>query len=713
MSDLEKLAAKRMRMLRLAEGWSAAQLSQQYGKGGAGELDRTTIAKIESNRRQIKAGEVEGVARVFGLTSADLLNPDGPIVFLSYAEQDASTGQELAAWLGNHGFRVISGGPAAPEAASSSPEGHGIYTAQAFVALVSPDFLASPRCQEELQVAVRRKQSLASAGSAGSAGDFIYVLRIASTSLDDSGLESYSLIDLATTSDWAREVALSKLGSGIISGARKASARPGPQGHVRTGQSFLDRDEELERVLYNLSSPSGSRFWLVTSPPGLGKSRFLEQLTAKVGEPAAGNWVTSAVDLRQDPAASRPDALTVVRKLFDIERPRPPGPGDNPGDDPDDDLLSAAQKIIREGQPWLCLLDSAELLPDSVVGQLRQYLSKIYRLIQDRSPDALLALVVASGRDDGWKGLWPSPQPTILALDGFSSGAIQSALEGLAGRMQAVRSPHGLRTDAALVHQVSEGVPELVEQSLEWIRAQEWLEIERLNSPQFFDKVVRPYVRERLLAPALLFPAEGSLPANAAKQSEVLLGALRVLVPYRIFTMSHVNHSQDHDPSFGAAVKEANWSVEDLWGAITGMALFHSPHDEPWQEIHPALRRLLFRYFYRTHEQADAHQAARDFSVNWAVELPGKERIVGLVESIWHEAARLRLSRNAGMGGALTEFVRNLPFEAYPSAYAGTELRHYAVQRMRNDDELQREVADVDLFDTLTQVVLAAKAPEA
>jgi transcriptional regulator with XRE-family HTH domain len=713
LSDLEKLAAKRMRMLRLGEGWSAAQLSQQYTKSGAGELDRNTIAKIESNRRQIKAGEVEGVARVFGLTSADLLDPDGPIVFVSYAGQDRVAGEEVATWLGVHGFQVISAGSSAPDPASSGPAGPGIDTAQAFVALLSPAFLSSPRCREELEAAVRRKQQL---GAAGLAADFIHVLKIAGTSgLDDTGLESYSPIDLPTTSDWAKEVALSKLGSRIISGVRTTSTRPGLPGHVQGDQWFLDRDEEVERVLYNLSSPAGSRFWLVTSPPGLGKSRFLEQLAAKVGESAAGGWFTTAVDLRQDAGSRQHDALGVVRKLFGIEPPQSAGPDD----DPDAVLPSIAQMIIRKGQPWLCLLDSAELLPPSVIAQLRQYLSKIYRLIQDAgNPDARLALVVASGRDDGWKGLWPSPQPTILALDGFSSGAIQSALEGLASGMQAVHSLHELRRAATLVQQVSEGVPGLVEQILEWIEAEEWVAIERLNSTQFFEQVVRPYVRDRLLARALLLPAAGAQPESAATRSDTLLDALRALVPYRVFTLSHLSDYQDYDPSFPVTLEEANWSVDDLWNAITGMALFHSPHDEPWQEIHPALRRLLFRYFYRPDQQADAHQHARDFSVQWAVKLPGKERIVGLVESIWHEAARLRLSRNAGMGGAmtaLTEYVRNLPFDVYqyPSSYAETELRHYAVQRMRNDDELQREVADVNLFEALVQVVQLPKATEA
>jgi transcriptional regulator with XRE-family HTH domain len=704
LSDLEKLAAKRMRMLRLGEGWSAAQLSQLYGKGGGGELDRNTIAKIESNRRQIKAGEVEGVARVFGLTSADLLDPDGPIVFLSYAGPDAMAGQEVATWLGDHGFRV---------------ESADVDTAQAFVALLSPDFLSSPGCREELEAAVRRKQQLGAA-PADLATDFIHVLKIADTpGPDETGLESYSPIDLTTTSDWAKEVALSKLGSRIISGVRTSSARPGLPGHVQGDQWFLDRDEEVERVLYNLSSPAGSRFWLVTSPPGLGKSRFLEQLAAV----AAGGWFTTAVDLRQEAATGQPDALAVVRKLFGIEPPPSPGPDD----DPDAVLPNIAREIIRKGQPWLCLLDSAELLPQSVVAQLRQYLSKIYRLIQDAgNPDARLALVVASGRDDGWKGLWPSPQPTILALDGFSSGAIRSALEGLAGRMQTRHSPQELLTDAALVQAVSEGVPGLVEQILKWIEAEEWVAIERLNSTQFFEQVVRPFVRDQLLARALLLPAAAAQSAeaqsaaaqSAAARSGVLLDALRALVPYRVFTLSHLSDFQDHAPSFPAALDAVNWSVDHLWNAITGMALFHSPHDEPWQEIHPALRRLLFRYFYQLDEQAEAHLHARDFSVQWAVKLPGKERIVGLVESIWHEAARLGLSRNAGMRGgstALTEYVRNLPFDVYqyPSSYAETELRHYAVQRMVNDDELQREVADVNLFETLVQVVALPKATEA
>ena len=143
------------------------------------------------------------------------------------------------------------------------------------------------------------------------------------------------------------------------------------------------------------------------------------------------------------------------------------------------------------------------------------------------------------------------------------------------------------------------------------------------------------------------------------------------------------------------------------------MALLRRPLDEPWQETHPALRRLLFRYFYPPEQRASAHRAARDFSKDWAAEVPGKEQVIGMVESIWHEAARLRLSGSAAINDHLIQFVQDLSADIRPHPdagtelrpYAETELRHYAVQRMRSDDELQREVADPELFAQLIQVV--------
>jgi hypothetical protein len=690
-----------MRMLRLSAGWSAETLSRRYGDAGVGYLTRTTIAKIESGARQIKAGEVEGVARAFGLNAADLLDPGGPSVFLSYAEQDGSTGHQVAAWLGDHGFRVASAGsPVADDpAASGSAQWQGIGAAQAFVVLLSPSFLSSPRCQDELNLALRRKQQLASAGIAT---DFIYVLRLAETSsLDDSGLQSYSPVDLPAAGGWPKEVALSKLGGSILLSAPAPAAPAGPQDRGQAGHDFLDRAEELDRVLYNLRNSGGPHFWLVIGPPGLGKSRFLRQLETKVTESGPMAWVTSMVDLRHRETGRPHDAMTVLAELFDMEQPRSSAP--------DDDLLAIAQKIIRRGQPWLCLLDSAELLHANSVVQLRRYLGRIYGLIQDaRSADARLAFVVASRLDDRWRGVTPYPGMSVLPLGGFGAAAIQDALNGLAAGLPGVRSPAELRRDAALVQHVTEGVPELVLRSLRWIQDEEWLELHRLNNQQLFDKIVVPYVQDSLLARDSLLPGGESQSSRSAEQLDALREAMRVLVPYRLFTRYHVQYQLDNDPSFREAVKDAKWQVDDLWQAIAGMALLNRPLGEPWQEIHPAVRRLLYRYFYPENKRADAHRRAQDFTKKWAAELAGKEQIVGMVEAIWHEAARLKLSDNVMMEGDLTSFARNLSLSVRPSPYNETELRDYAAERLRNDDELQREVAEAEgLFDELVEVVLA------
>ena len=541
--------------------------------------------------------------------------------------------------------------------------------------------------------------------SAGHAADFLYVLQVAETpDLGGSGLEAYRPINLTLDSEWAREVSLSKLGGSILSGARTTAAETKPQAHAPTGQEFLDRAEELERVLYTVGSSAGPHFWLVISPPGLGKSRFLGQLAAKAGESPAVSWVIRTVDLRRGEPGHEHDALTVVRELFGLEEP--------PSATPDDELRGVAQSIIRTGQPWLCLVDSAELLPPGAVAQLRQYLGKIYHLIQGaRNTGARLAFVVASQRDDRWRGVTPYPGLSVLPLGGFGAATVQDALEELAHGMPLVmRSPTELRDDATLVQRVTEGVPELVLRSLRWIQDEGWLDINRLeNQRQLFDEIISPYIRDQLLDQDSLFPGEEGQSLESAKQLDALREALRALAPYRLFTRYHVQEQLDSDLSLRTAVKDAKWQLDDLWQAIAGMALLYRPLDEPWQELHPVVRRLLYRYFYPAADRAEAHRRARDFSRKWAAELTGKEQIVGMVEAIWHEAAAVTLRSDGAvtMGDDLTSFARKLSRNINPIPYSEAELRDYAAERIRNDDELQREVAGVeDLFEKLIAAIL-------
>ena len=487
-----------------------------------------------------------------------------------------------------------------------------------------------------------------------------------------------------------------------LPGQEEPVALADPFIRVQMRQAYLDRGEELERVFYGLSNRTSPDFWLVVSPPGLGKSWFLRQLAARA-ESAATDWVTSLIDLRVDAGRDR-SAITIICSLFSLAEPQSSGR--------EDDVLVVAQSIIRAGRSHLCLLDSAELLAWTTVTQLRDYLGKIYRLIQDaRSTGARLAFVVASRRDDGWRGITPYPRLSVLSLGGVRLSAIQNSLDGLAHHMRVVHSPAELRENAELVQRVTDGVPALVQQSLQWMQEEEWLAIGRLDNPQFFNKIIAPYIRNHLLVPDSLLPREEGQPEKTAPRLLVLLGALRALVPYRFFTLYHIRHHLDDDSSFKDALNEANWSIDDLWQAISDMALLYRPLDEAWQEIHPAIRRLLYRYFYEPEERAEAHLRARNFTKAWADRLTGKEQVIVMVESIWHEAARLRLSSGATFREDLIGLTRMQSLAVRSSFNSMIELRNYAAQRMRNDDELQREVAhDGGLFDKLVQVVLTPEA---
>lgn len=707
-------------MLRLGEGWSAEKLSQEYRTGGGGELARATIAKIERDMRPIKVDEVDGVARVFGLTPNDLLDPDGPKVFLSYAEPDGPIADKIAAWLGEHGFQLLSARPTADNLRSGLVDAPAIDAAQAFVVLLSQSFLSSPRCQLELDLAVRREMQLLTARPDA---HFIYVLQVtAEVDLDDSGLSAHLLIDLPAGDGRSRDMALNKLGGSILYGARATGDRADPPIPVTTGQKIpgnreiLARDEELGRVLNALTKSPGASFLLVIGPPGFGKSWLLGQLEAKAAKQELGDWVTKMVDLRPaepaEPArpqgaagGGRLDAMTVISSLFAMDLPQP--------DETDDAFVRrAAHNVMAGVRSRLFILDSAELLSADAVRQLRQYLDRIYRRVQNSGRgDVSLTFVAASRRDDGWRGIMPPPEPSVLQLGGVGPGVVQEALEGQAGEIDVVRSPAELRRDAEFVHGVTEGMPEPVLESLQWIRDEQWLDIQRLaDDPEVFKQTVERFVERRLLSPDSLLPAAGGPPARSAKQLAALREGIRVLVPYRLITLSHVKYQLgddvDSDRRLRDALKEADWEDTDLWQAITRTALL-LPLQDPWREIHPAVRRLLFRHLYRRpDERAAAHDVAAAFAKRLASRLRDRDQIAGLVEAIWHEAVTLRLAEEE-MGRKLVASARALSANVRDSeAFSKAELRNYAVQRMSNDAELQREVANVkDLFDRLIEAV--------
>jgi hypothetical protein len=162
------------------------------------------------------------------------------------------------------------------------------------------------------------------------------------------------------------------------------------------------------------------------------------------------------------------------------------------------------------------------------------------------------------------------------------------------------------------------------------------------------------------------------------------------------------------DRDFAEALNGLQWSVEDMWGAISGSALLRRPLDEPWQEIYPAIRRLLFRYCYQGDDaRAHAHGEARKFVEVWSGSQAGKEQVMGVLESLWHEACALQLSRADDMAERLSDSARKLSLTFGDSpAYTPAELRVFAAERMREDDEFQQAVDNIDgLFNRLTSII--------
>lgn len=689
MTDLETLAAKRMRMLRLGASMTAEDLALACAREGVTTLDRGTIAKIESNTRKIRAGEVEGVARVFGLSSADLLDPLGPEVFLAYAHEDDAVGDEVDDWLAGHGFRIRSSDRTAPLSEPDHSLLAAIASVIAFVALISPAFFDAPALREDLHLAARRHQQIQQAG-------FVHLLQIADIpDFDSADYYSYQPIDLPQASARKREEALSKLGSAILRGSRPV-ARAGQVAPMRDGPEFLNRRDELDRIWGGLNRAVGPHFWLVTGPPGMAKTPFLVRLKSIADEQVDRRWITKMVDLRAA-AECAADATALIAKLFDVQR----------SSDPEDDLRAVTREIIRSGRPHLCLIDSAELMSPRVVDELRQHLGQIYRRVQDRADSNLrLTFVAASRSDDGWRGIMPNPRLSTLPFGEFDLDAVQEAVSDLAEGMNLPRPPARLRADAALVRDATEGVPALVRASLRWIRAEEGLDIERLNNPEVFDQVIRPFIQGTLLAPDSLLPGEVKKSERSERRLRIIERAIKWLVLYRFFTLSHVRHLFD-DRSFAAAAAEVGWSDLDLWRAIDGCSLLVRPLNEPWQEIHPAIRRLVFRHFYTKAESLDAHREAAEFTEQWSAKQSGREQVIGLIDCIWHEAARLRLTNVRGMGDDLTEYARDRAQAIGDSgAYTESELRVYAADRMRSDDELRREFAgDTELFERIVRIV--------
>jgi hypothetical protein len=328
------------------------------------------------------------------------------------------------------------------------------------------------------------------------------------------------------------------------------------------------------------------------------------------------------------------------------------------------------------------------------VEQFRRALTSIYgHLDEAGNPSTRLSVLVASRQQREWKGYGRDGRSTLfesLPLKEFGVTVVRQAVGELGRRF----GPADLERWAQALHALSEGLPALLVEGLRWAKEHEFLGISQCYDETAFSTVARPYIAEDLLAIESLLP----LDVDSAPRKKVLERALQAIAPYRLFTVSHLKYHIDDDRDFDRALKDAAWSLDELWEALGRTALLKEPSEEMWQVLNPPIRRLLYRYYYPDLSvRLRAHAMARQFYYGWADRFDGAEQGVVLLECLWHEATRLLHEQPNELSRLLlAKTVELTKVFVRPVRYSRVELAEFVRNRMQDDTEFASLVSSSD-----------------
>jgi hypothetical protein len=615
----------------------------------------------------------------------------GQQVFLSYAEEDSQRARQLVEQLRRADYKIWYwqdiGERGGPFIARIEEE---INRADGFLAVLSPDFLSSPWCRHERDMALRREVALRKSGKTS---PFIIIVQVKPVDYSETGmLGNYDWFDLTQPSREEQEITalLAKLEEIAMTSPNSTP----PQSIQTSWPTFVNRENELDELLRNLTNPAGEHFWLVLAGPQMGKSWLLKELPVRLADRANQQWTVRLVDLRDESLDARSRAGKLLSRFFDLEFT---------GKIDQDTIIEIARKISRRQEPWLCLLDSAEFLSETATEQLRRYLSQVYQKLNNAGDANIrLAFVVASRRPHRkWKGITPTPRFTLLKLTHFKDNVVESALREMARRDGRSFNNSWYKSNAAQLCRITEGLPALLVIYMQWIRDAGYLfGAGQIESQSLFEALAHPYVREVLLSIQGLL-SFGGQPDRLEVEREILEIALLKLSAYRLFTQSHLEKIIETNKDLKANLHKMEWTVDHLWAAI-GDTYLIEPADEPWRVLYPAIRRLLLRYHYDTEQcQAEAHSLAGKFYQGWWIGVAaGKEQSVVLVERLWHQAEHLRLSsapETPDLTEELVQFADNL-FKGVvpPRGYSLRELLDFIKTQLNEDEELQATIDGID-----------------
>ncbi|WP_158102888.1 toll/interleukin-1 receptor domain-containing protein [Lentzea kentuckyensis] len=582
-------------------------------------------------------------------------------VFLSYAEEDGSAARTLAALLGQHGFDVFwyEETNRGEWVAALSDE---LRKADRFVVLLSSHYQQSEWCTKEWLTAYRMavdpkiKRPVITVCEVGDFDEPV-----------EPFLGNYARHDL-------RALTEAKL-AGLL-------ATFGVQAAPPDGGRFRNREQELTNLLDALSLSSGQDLWVVAAPPRMGKSWFLREVERRL---TARSWgETRLLDLARWPELWGAPAKVVVELMGVNVEPE----GDSLTEDEVEDI---AREVSKRGNNQLYLLDSAERLDRATAAKVRSALTAVYTHLVERRMRKRFSVIIGTRRPNGWHGLGRYAQCRFitLSLSEFKLDVIEQAV-----RDGVPDADDGLvRRSAVALQRESDGLPALLSAWMDWAYKANLIGIERgLRKSSTFDAVTAKYVRTDLLTHDVLFPS-GVTNAPAAK--EALDHALKALAPYRLITQSHLKFHYDSDEALRDDATSAGWNMRELWAALNSTSLLE-PRSSLWRVINPPIRRVLYRYYYRTDgERASAHEGAKWCYQKWTVNQAGSEQVVMMVECLWHELCGQLLQQPSRLHETLPETAGQLAKDFLNSdLYDPREFAECVHELLIDDHEFQLTLHD-------------------
>lgn len=591
-------------------------------------------------------------------------------VFLSYSSKDSGVAGTLVKLLKKHDFTVFAyeEGDLGEFVATIAEE---LERADRFIALLSRHYQQSRWCMTEWNTAYR----LSTASETNRP-----VITVCEVGEFDEPLQAflgnYARQDLRTPVEEKLSALLSTLGIG-------------PE-IVDVGM-FRNREEELRSLLDALKLTSGQDLWVVAAPPRMGKSWFLQKVKQRLTDDSWGE--TRLLDLARHPQLWSAPADIVVKLLsVDLE---PDGDSLT-----EDEIATIASAVSKRQNHQLYLLDSAERLERETVKEVRAALTEVYAHLSERLLRKRFSVIIGTRQPEPWKGLGRYRQCRFrtLNLSEFKLDVIEEAVgDGVDAEDSLIRKA------AVLLQRESDGLPALLSAWLDWAHTRNLIGIEQgARSSRTFEDVTAKYVKKDLLTHDVLFPS-GVKNAPAAKKA--LDDTLKALAPYRLITQSHLKFQYDGNDELRSSVASAGWNMEDLWGALNKTSLLE-PRNSLWRVISPPIRRVLYRYYYRTHVvQLAAHQQAKQCYQRWTVNEAGTEQVEMMKECLWHELCQ-QLLQPSPVRQALPEAAGRLAREFLNSThYTPGEFVAGVQNLLIEDDEFQLALQD---HDGLFQEVLTA-----